>query len=559
LRPKPSFANNIQQAEKMPPEPKSLKPEEIIAIIIRRRWLVIVPLCIALIIGIYFAITLPKVYRSKTVILVQQQKVPTDFIQSVVSSTTDERISTISQQIMSQTNLEKIIEQFGLFQDAGSQSMYLEDRIENLRKRIQVDVTRGDRGSRRREADSFAISFKGQDPEKVMRIANILATYFIDENLKVREAQAIGTSDFLVDELNTMRIQLEKIEEKLKNYREKNMGSLPEQLETNLRILERLQDSLNDKAAGLRESKLLLLTLEKRFSHEQEVRNKGYSSFSPGESEPQSLGMLQSRLTELQAKYTDRHPDVLRIKKKIAKAEEKLKVEAAATNGEKGKPTAGEQRGAWKTSDDYLLISQIEGTKQEIANLTADSKIVQDKMQFYLKRVEETPKKEQELLSLNRDYQNMSNSYSSLLARKLEAELAVNMEKKQKGEQFYIIDSARLPTKPIEPDMKKLFLMVVGAGLGLGAGLIFLMEYLNNSFKSTEEIEAYLGLPVLVVIPAFVTRRDVIKRKINMVLSLFGVTAAGCLMLGLSALCFLSDKKSMEIISKLSSTLTEVF
>ncbi len=543
----------------MPPESNSLKPEQVIAIVIKRRWLVIIPVCVALLIGIYLAVAIPKVYQSKTVILVQQQKVPTDFIQSVVSSSIEERVSTISQQIMSRTNLEKIISQFKLFTEPEHQNMYLEDKIDNLRKRIQVDVSRGDRRSRQREADSFSISFKGHDPEKVMKIANTLATYFIDENLKVREAQAIGTSDFLVAELSTMRKKLEALEKKLSTYREKNMGSLPEQLETNLRILERLQNSLNEKVFGLRESRMLLITLEKRLSAEKEARSQEVIPVSTGGGEPQSLEQLQQRLADLRAKYTDRHPDVVRMMHKIATAEKALQdQDVAKDDGKQKRSSAHQQREVRKNKDEIVLKNQIEATKQEIAILTADIETVKGKMQFYQKRVEETPKREQELLTLKRDYQNMSNSYSSLLERKLEAELAVNMEKKQKGEQFYVIDSARVPSKPIEPDMKKLFLMVVGAGLGLGAGLIFLLEYLNNSFKSTAEIETVLGLPVLAAIPAFGTPRDTVKRKIDLVLSLFGVVVVGCLMLGLAALCFLSDKKSMDIISKFGSMVTQM-
>ena len=536
----------------MPTEPNSLKPEQIIAIVIKRRWLVLIPLCLALIVGIYLSVTIPKVYQSKTVILVQQQKVPTDFIQSVVSSTIEERVSTISQQIMSRTNLEKVIEQFKLFSGSEYRNMYLEDKVESLRERIQVDVFSGDRRSRRGNADSFAISFKGRDPEKVMKITNTLTTFFIDENLKVREAQAIGTSDFLVAELSTMRKKLEVLEEKLSTYRENNMGSLPEQLETNLRILERLQDSLNEKVFGLRESKLLLITLEKRLSSEQEARSQELvTEPSGGESEPRSIEQLQQRLAYLQDKYTDRHPDVVRIRKKIAKAEEELQQADDAGNGNQKNASRLEQRKMRQSKDEYLLKNQIEATKREITALAGDIEAVKQKMEFYQKRVEETPKKEQELLTLNRDYQNMSNSYSSLLERKLEAELAVNMEKKQKGEQFHIIDSARVSTKPLEPDMKKLFLMVLGVGLGLGAGLIFLREYLDKSFRSTEEIEGDLNLPVLAVIPAFVTPRDILKKRINVAFSLVGVAAAACLTTGFAALCFLSDKKSVEIIHKL--------
>ena len=172
----------------------NIKPEVIIDIIIKRRWFIIIPFCLSLMVGIYQAITLPKIFEAETLILVEAQRVPQEYVKSVVSIDISSRISTISQQIMSRTNLEKVINDFKLFSEEAWQSRFLEDKIENLRERITVDVI-----NRRYGADAFRIAFRGPSPEKVMNVANALASYFINENLKVREMQAIGTSSFLED------------------------------------------------------------------------------------------------------------------------------------------------------------------------------------------------------------------------------------------------------------------------------------------------------------------------------------------------------------------------
>ena len=206
--------------------PKKIKPEQILEIILKRHWFIIVPFSIAMVIGTIMAITLPRVYEAKTVILVQPQKVPSNIVQDIVSSDINARISTLSQQILSRSNLEKIIEEFNLFSGSEYEKMFPEKKVESLEKRISIKVTQG--GSRN-AADSFSISFRGTDPEKVMRVTNSLASSFIDENLKIRESQAIGTNLFLEDELEAMRKRLMETEQQLKDYRETNMGGLPEQ------------------------------------------------------------------------------------------------------------------------------------------------------------------------------------------------------------------------------------------------------------------------------------------------------------------------------------------
>ncbi len=246
-----------QQQSQLP-----IRPDQILDIIVRRKWILIIPLCVSLTIGLFITLTMNKTYEASTMILVQPQKVPSDFIRSVVSADINQRISTISQQILSRSNLEKIIDQFGLYED--DVNMYLEDKIASMRKRVKVKIERARHG-----AEAFSIGFTGSQPDRVMRVANTLASYFMDENLKFREAQAVGTSEFLDSELEKTKRKLEEKERRLAEYRTKHLGGLPDELESNLRTLDRLQVQLTDKHSALRETKNALNMFESQIAKKQ--------------------------------------------------------------------------------------------------------------------------------------------------------------------------------------------------------------------------------------------------------------------------------------------------
>lgn len=504
-----------------------IKPDQIIELVIRYRWFIIIPFCLSMIVGIYYARTLPKIYSASTTILVQPQKVPSNFVKSLVSIGINERISTIRQQILSRSNLEKIIEDFKLFSEPEHAKMYPEDKIESLHKRIDVNVTKARAG-----ADAFSISFKGKDPERVMRIANSLASYFINENLKVREAQAIGTSDFLDDQLSSMRNRLTALEEALKQYRIKHMGSLPEQLQTNLRVLDRLQLQLDAKQQNMRAAKAMLLTLERQISEGQNTPvdlsmfKKESMLGTDTESSPE-LQQLKEQLKALKARYTDKHPDVVRLKRAIAKLEGEIAKQTEEVTAEKPPPATPEIENE-PPEIDYMALqkTQRDEVKREIANQEIEISKLLKQIDLYQERVEETPKREQELLSLKRDYDNIQEAYTSLLSRKLEAEISVDMEKKQKGEQFRILDVAKLPEKPISPNMKKLFALSLAFGLGTGGGLVFLFFYFDSSFRRPEEVESALGVPVLATLPKVYQEKDIKKQRLTLILSLFSLVVS---------------------------------
>ena len=495
-----------------------IKPDYIIDVLIRGRWFLIVPLCIFLTVGLGKTLTANKTYEASTLILVQPQRVPTNYIRSVVSSSINQRISTISQQVLSRSNLEQIIDQFGLFEN--SAGMYQEDKINGLRKRIKVKNVKASQG-----AESFSISFTGSEPQRVMRIANTLASYFMDENLKVREAQAIGTSEFLDSELNKTKKRLEEKEQKLAAFRAKYLGGLPDELETNLRTLDRMQQEATDKAMLLREVNNSISQLDSQISSMAASGGSGmggddFLNFDVdefGEEDDSELQAAQKKHETLLLRYTEKHPDVKKLKRII----EKLKKDREAAMEEE-QPSAESQEDilpdmGWNPM--APLKAQRAQLVVEANNIQAEVSAIQEKMKIYQQRVEDTPKRELELQSLKRDYGNIQDVYNSLLDRKLEAELSVNMEKKQKGEQFRILDYARLPEKPISPNVKMMFLLSVVGGLGLGGGVLFVKELLSFSvIRRDDQIETELGLPILASIPPLQKPGARTKQKIEWIM-----------------------------------------
>jgi polysaccharide chain length determinant protein (PEP-CTERM system associated) len=491
----------------------NLTPDFIMSALVRRRWFIMLPLSVALLIGIYYAHTLPRIYEATTLILVEGQRVPENYVQSIVTADPAERINTISQQITSRTNLEKIINDFNLFNNPESANIYMEDKIANLRRRISVDVTRS-----RRETNAFTISFKGKDPKQVMRVANGLAAYFIEENLKVRESQATGTSEFLESELTTMRRRLEDVEESIKNYRKTNMGELPEQLETNLRILERFQDELSGRQQSLRDAKIRLADLNAQASNREPAVVVIGGDHQQRQEGGATIEELQAQLETLQTRYTDRHPDIQRLKKQIADLQAKADSELTSGSANRSMPTRIPME----------LRQQMSETKREIELTETEINDIKSQIAVYQQRTENIPKREQELLSLRRDYENIRSTYESLLSRKLEADIAVNMERKQKGEQFRIVDPAREPQRPIEPDMRKVFLFTVAAGLGIGLGVAFLIEVIKPVYQNPDELGFEYELPILASIPQLLQPKQVFLRGLNAVVSIaYGVVIFG--------------------------------
>jgi polysaccharide chain length determinant protein (PEP-CTERM system associated) len=510
-----------------------------LSVISRRRWFLIAPFCVAMIVGMVVAIKMPKLYEASTLIFVQPQRVPEKIVTPVVDRDVENRINTLSQQILSRSNLERVITKFNLFADSKSSGMLIEDKLDILRKRIKVEVGRT-RSSR--DTDFFSIIYQDHDPQIAMKVANGLATFFIDENIKVREGLVVGTSDFLDSELEVMRKRLEDQEQVLKKFREKNMGELPEQLDSNLKIVERLNQQLAQKEESLRSARVSLAALESEMTIRQGALAAAPPPLAPTpagrESEDQmSLEQLKDKLTGLQSSYTEQHPDVVRLKAKIRKLEQQP---AGARPGSDSTTTdaassarlySSAQLNAEAVRQRTVISGSINALERDISRLNQE-------IRDYQRRIEAAPKLEQELLTIKRDYDNIRASYNSLLNRKLEADIAVNMERKQKGEQFQIVDVARLPEKPVSPDFRKIFLITVFAGLGLGAGLVFILETTDTSVRRLDKLEEEIGLPVLTTIPRIFTKSDVRWHRMKMMATAASLVAAFILTAAFAVIAF---------------------
>lgn len=514
-----------------------IKPEQVIEIILRRRWFIIIPFILSMITGICLSIFLPKIYEAKTLILVEAQSVPRNYVQSIVSADINTRINTIYEQILSRTNLERIIKNLNVFSGPKYNKMFLEDKVVKLRENIVIDVNlRRGVGS-----GSFTVSYRGEDPEKGKQIVNTIATHFIDENLNMREAQAVGTNKFLEGELNSMRKKLEQVESKMRAYRKNNMGELPEQLESNLRILDRLQEKNLARQDHLSDLKGKLSVFERQQEEKLDIEELGADTPAMKTRGTRRLVDLKYELADLRTKYTEQHPDIISLKKRITDIEQDVsRQENAAANGD----TEG---ALIQTSIESRLTRQIRVTTLDIANIEKEIAELEEQIEIYKKRVENTPKREQELMGLRRDYKNIQESYSSLLSRKLESEIAVNMEQKQKGERFRILDPAKISMKSVKPNIRNIFLLSLAAAFGIGGGLIFLLEYFDKSFRHVEDVEQLLGLPVVAAVPQI--RHPEIRRmkKIEHFFTVFSIIISLVLLVGFAVIVLKGPDQTIEI------------
>ena len=424
--------------------------------------------------------------------------------------------------------------------------MFMEDKIQDLRKRITVKVSK----ESRHETNSFEIFFTGKDPRQIAKIANALSSYFINENLKLREDQAIGTSEFLTDELATIRKRLMGKEEGLKDYRKKHMGGLPEQLETNLRILERIQQQIITNQENLRESRNRKILIQQQIGEARELKKRLSTSIEneKDSDELPTLSKMKSQLVALEARYTQKHPNVIRMKEKISELEAKEAKERQV----KENTVSEESKNISKTSEtEKKLLKQLREIDIQIKNFKDEEIQLRSQMKKYQIRVENTPKLEQELMSLKRDYDNIRETYSSLLSRKLEAELAVNMEKKQKGEQFRILDPAKPPERPFKPDIIRIFLMSIGLGLALGFGLAYFRETLDTSFRGPNEVENILQIPVLASIPLTYNAVELRKKKRKKIISILSLVFAIAILGVLTVVSVKGVEPTIQFINKI--------
>lgn len=490
-------------------EPTSVMIREYWTLIVRRKWLVLSMFLIGVTIAAVLCVVLPKSYRSSTSILIEDQKIPDDYVKGIGGASIQERLTTIQQQVMSRTLLSQIIDEFKLY-EGQVKRIGLESAIEGMRKDIKVETV-GTTGARGKSVEAVTISFAHEHPMTAMQVTAKLASLFIEENLKVREQLVTGVSVFLEQELHEAKTALEAQERAISSYKTRYMGLLPEQLEANLRGLDRLQTNLHTTDEQWHNETEKLSALEKSI---KEYQASGSTLALPGTPAPgdysgrdplvQRLREVERQLTTLTATdYKSTYPDIVEAKQEI----ESLKMQLAEKYGD---PAAETDKDPAKTYDSYLqeLIKQKIALRTEVASLQERSRRLTAQIREFEHRVEQTPSREQEVMILMRDYENMQKNYQALLDKRLNAHVAENLEKRQKGEQFRILDPANLPQKLDSPNRLLIMILGVIGGCGFGVSLAVGRDRLFPTFKRRQEVETLPGIRVLATIPDFVTMYD---------------------------------------------------
>ena len=396
----------------------------------RRKGLIVSVFVVVSSLAGYLASVLPNVYQSSALILVTPQRVPTSFVASTVTIDLRERMQSITQEIMSRTQLEKIVREFNLYQKV----VTLEDRINVLRKSIRIESRRN---------NVFQLSFESEDPEKAKQVTSRLGSLFIDQNLNAREQQVQGTKSFINAETERLRKEFEEQEAVVTRYKAAHGYELPDQLDTNLRTLEQLRrglESNNQRLSALQERRAVLQKQNVEADIPKVDSVAGPLSV-PVNTVPQSvqLEMKKKELDSLLQRYSNKHPDVIRAKKEIQALEND------------SPDTISSQPNSSKVSNinpvKRVLQTQITDVDSEIKALHAQSDGIRNQIGLLQARVDNTPVRALELSKISRGYDITLRKYQDLLAKSLESELAENMEKKQKGEQFQILDPANFPIK----------------------------------------------------------------------------------------------------------------
>jgi len=484
---------------------------EYAGLIRRKAWMIgLVTLGLTLAAVVYIAY-LPDQYRATTTILFDPQQIPDRYVASTVTEEPGERLNTITQQVLSASRLGQIISEMNLYPEMKNAAR--EDVIENMRHHVTLQVKQGSGAG----FSSFTITFEAGSAVVAANVTNRLASSFIDWNLKSRTERAEGTTQFMASQLDEAKQNLEKQEEKLREFKMEHVGQMPDQVPANLQTLSRLQGVLqnnSDALNRLEQEKQLLMRLPDQ---------------APAVAVPQTerqrveaeVHQLKSQVWELKKKYTDSHPDVIAAESRLKQMQDQLK--ALPPDPQSAKDTSATQ----------VRLDLIEKEEQR---LTRENRDIQAQISTYQYKVDAVPLREQELSNLTRDYEISKDQYRSLLEKTYSAEMATDLEKRQQGERFTIIDPARAPDRPFKPNRSRLMLASLFGSFFFGIALVIALDTFSGAIKAERELKELLPKSVTFLgsVPAIETnarrRRAMQLHVVAVVLSLLGCFAVAVIL-----------------------------
>lgn len=488
-----------------------------------RGWIFLGTVILSLV-GFAIVLLMPDRYKATTTILVDPQKVSEKYVSPTVNSDPGQRLTTITQQVLSATRLQQIIDDMHLYPELKGK-MSREEVIELMRKDITITVKQGSSSG----LSAFTIEYEGRQRQQVAQVANQLAASFIEWNVKSREQQSQDTTEFLDAQLKEAKANLEQQEARLSAFKMRHLGEMPEQQSANMQALTQLQTQFQANADALN-----------RLEVERTLLSRGLENPSTGEAKAAPIltergklederRRLRARLQDLQNRYTSAHPEVVDTTSQLQRVEDRLKVLPPD-------PVVA------VAQDNTAVTVRLQLLDRESKRLTQDQERITGQMAAYRSKVDAVPVREQEMAELNRNYSVSKDHYQSLLDKTFSAGMAADLEKKQQAEHFTILDLAQVPEKPFKPKRGLMFIAAFLGSLAMSLGLAYLADMMNSSVKFERELKAMLpaNVPLLAVVPQLQSaadRRSSIRfAVIAVVISLIGCALEAGLFLKLHSI-----------------------
>lgn len=535
----------------MSAEAQPITLQDLAAIIRRRKWQFVVPAVFVAVIGVLATFLIPPTYRSTATILIERQVIPTELVQSTVTSFADQRIEIISKRVMTTANLSELIERHNLYPDL-RKTETMTAVVEEMRSRISVDMVSADvmdpRSGRPQEATiAFSVSFEDGSPQLAQKVTADLVSYFLRENLEDRTAAANETTTFLQEEAKRLGEQVNDLEARLATFKEEHGEALPEMMALNRELLVRTEERLRDNAQNLAALEQQAIYLESELAQLDPTLagTVGAAANSPSV----RLAELEAKYAQLKSHYTPEHPDRARLAQEISALRElvgetsvaaletklsELKSELATLRQRRtdDDPSVASLRrtiatiqaqveearaqratvSGWTAGADnpaYVqLRTRLEETRQKIASTREATEALQKDRQDYEARLTEAPKVEQQYRALTRDYDNAMSKYREVRDKVLQAEMAQSLEENRKGERFVVLEPPPLPEEPYSPNRPALLFISFVFSCAAGFGHLVLREALDNRVYDTRAVRAVTPVPVLGVIPVIETARE---------------------------------------------------
>lgn len=512
-----------------------------LAVLRRRKMQIIIPALLILLLSVGVAFGLPSVYRSSATIMVEQQEVPEELVESTVTSYAAERIRVITEIIMTRSNLLDIIEEYDLYPELRKEDN-LEEMLYEMRKSIEVtpisaEIIAERTGRSSTTTIAFEVAFESNTPEKAQKVSDKLVSLYLENNSRLRAQSAESTTKFLAGETERLSEEIAKLEKKIAVYKENNIGQLPQLFEVNLRLMEKTEseldaiqyeiDSLEERKAALqaqlwgvepylgtspqahlRELKTALLDAKARYApeHPDVVRlerkvgalEEELGGINTTGQLQQKIAQISVELAEARRKYSKQHPDVIKLEQALAG----LKSQSSQALPEEISKIKA-------TNPAYIsLQSQLETIDIRLKSEQDKQRELQKRLTEYQNRVEQMPQVEQKGLALKRNYDNAIQKYRELKEKQLRAETASQLEREDKGESFSVLNSPMLPQSPYRPN--RIAILIIGVFFSFTSGISYagFSEYFDTSVRGAKGVRSVLKAPPLAAIPYIQNKAD---------------------------------------------------